>query len=210
MEEIALHRPFYPARPGGTLLNHLYHQLGMTCEQLRRRCEGNDAETLFWTLGGKQVGKAALSGWRFLASARPGEVKFWPFEGQLALLLNGAGDVVVAETYPAEFYRHFRTGPAGRGSKRKQADRFRWIPALLDWALSVGVAWEPEVLQRVHAGFSAGGNGEDEFDAVVGLVGMIAVVNGALPSGEPTDDPAVTSVEGWILGRASNARAAAD
>ncbi|HVA73077.1 MAG TPA: hypothetical protein VNF71_00750 [Acidimicrobiales bacterium] len=202
VEEIALHRPFYPAKPGGTKQNHLFDRLGMTRQELRRRCEGNDAEMLFWTLGGKQVGKAALSGWRLLAAARYGAVRFWPFDGPLASLLSdGADGVVVAETYPAEFYRHFRSGPTGRGSKRKQEDRLRWIPDLLSWASTLSVAWEPEVLARVRAGFSAGGNGEDEFDAVVGLVGMIAVVTGALPSGEPSEDPAVASVEGWILGR---------
>jgi hypothetical protein len=31
---------------------------------------------------------------------------------------------------------------------------------------------------------------------------MISVLRGATPSGEPPDDPAVTTLEGWILGRA--------
>ena len=42
------------------------------------------------------------------------------------------------------------------------------------------------------------------FDAVVGLLGMIAVVTGAIDAGVPSDDPAVISTEGWILGRAAN------
>ena len=49
--EITIHRPFYPHRPGGTSRAHLVDGLGLTREELRRRCEGNDAETLFWTLG---------------------------------------------------------------------------------------------------------------------------------------------------------------
>lgn len=130
--EIALHRPFYPARPGGTKQSHLYDRLGMTREELRRRCEGTDAETMFWTLGRKQVGKAALSGWRLLAMVRTGTVRFRPFDGPLGFLLDGGGGVVVAETYPAELYRHFRSGPTGRGSKTKQVDRLRWIGGLLD------------------------------------------------------------------------------
>jgi hypothetical protein len=63
-----------------------------------------------------------------------------------------------------------------------------WIRKLLEWAASVRVEWDPEVLARVEAGFSAGSNGEDEFDAVVGLLGMVATVRGVLPSGEPTGD----------------------
>jgi hypothetical protein len=68
--EIALGRPFYPATSGGTRRDHLYQGLGLTARDLRRRCEGNDAETLFWTLGSKQVGKAALTGWQLLAAGR--------------------------------------------------------------------------------------------------------------------------------------------
>jgi hypothetical protein len=198
--EIGLHRPYYPARPGGTRQSHLYEALGMTRQQLRRRCEGNDAETLFWTLGGKQVGKAALAGWHYLipvASAR-----YWPFHGPLADLLDEDHDgVIVTETYPREFYRHFRSRPDGQGSKRKRTDRLRWTANLLGWAAMLEVTWQPEIQRRVEAGFSDGINGEDEFDAVVGLLGMIAVATGAMRSGEPPDDPAVFSVEGWILGR---------
>ena len=61
--------------------------------------------------------------------------------------------------------------------------------------------WRRDIAQRLQDGFSDDINGEDEFDAVVGLLGMIAVVTGAMESGEPTDDAPVTSVEGWILGR---------
>lgn len=70
--EISLHRPFYPSRPGGTQRAHLSAALGLTASEMRRRCDGRDAETMFWTLGGKQVGKAALSGWKCLSSAPPG------------------------------------------------------------------------------------------------------------------------------------------
>jgi hypothetical protein len=68
--EITLYRPFYPAVPGGTKREHLYHALRLTAPELRRVCEAADAEMLFWTLGGKQVGKGALAGWRLLAAAR--------------------------------------------------------------------------------------------------------------------------------------------
>jgi len=200
--EIALGRPFYPARPGGTRREHLYQALGLTAAQLRRRCEGSDAETLFWTLGGKQVGKAALDGWRLLSAAgRQPPVALWPFAGKLTTLLDGRAGVVAAEAYPREYYRHIRPAARTRWSKRRRDDRLAWVPGLLAWADSLGVSWAPGIHSRVAAGLSPGADGEDEFDAVVGLLGVIAVVTGALPSGEPDDDPAIAATEGWILGR---------
>jgi hypothetical protein len=205
-DEIALHRPFYPMRPGGSRREHLYQALGLAATDLRRRCERNDAETLFWTLGGKQVGKGALAGWQLLAAARrskPG-ILLWPFEGSLSELLTGADHPVVAETYPREYYRHLGPLPGhGRWSKRRRDDRLRRIPGLLAWAESLAVGWDPGIRRRVESGFSDDRNGEDEFDAVVGLLAMIAVVAGSIDVGVPSDDPAVLSTEGWILGRAT-------
>jgi hypothetical protein len=123
-DEIGLHRPFYPMRPGGTLRAHLYDGLGLTGPQLRRRCEGNDAETMFWTLGGKQVGKATLAGWRYLAAAPADSVRYWPFLGPLDVLLGGDPDrIVVAETYPREFYRHLIASHMKPWSQSDNAER---------------------------------------------------------------------------------------
>lgn len=203
--EISLRRPFYPDAPGGTGREYLHTALGLTARQLRRRCEGTDAEILFWTLGGKQAGKAALSGWRLISAARrraPG-VALWPFDGPLPALLDDGDRVVVAETYPREFYQYIR--PAGKRSapwsKRRRKDRLDWVPSLRAWADSLRVSWEPGILRRVEEGFSDGPNGEDEFDSVVGLLGMIGVVRAVIPAGEPVGDRAIASVEGWILGR---------
>jgi hypothetical protein len=203
--EITLHRPFYPAVPGGTKREHLCHALGLTAPELRRVCEAADAETLFWTLGGKQVGKGALAGWRLLAAARrhgPG-IALWPFNGPLPRLLDGSSRIVVTETYPREYYRHFRPpGPRRpRWSKRRREDRLTWIPGLLRWADLLDVTWDAGILRRVEEGFSAGTNGEDEFDSVTGLLALIGVVAGAIPAGEPRDHPATATTEGWILGR---------
>ncbi|HVB43384.1 MAG TPA: hypothetical protein VNF47_11855 [Streptosporangiaceae bacterium] len=203
--EITLRRPFYPAVPGGTRREHQYLALGLTAGDLRRRCEGTDAETLFWTLGSKQAGKGALAGWRLIIAARdkvPG-LALWPFDGTLPELLDGSSRVVVAETYPREYYRYLRPAhaSAARWSKRRQADRLTWIPGMLRWAESLGVGWEARIAGRVRQGFSAGANGEDEFDAVTGLLGMIGVLSGTIPAGEPGDDPCVATTEGWILGR---------
>ncbi len=201
--QISLRRPFYPAAPGGTSREQLHRGLGLTAAQIRRRCDGRDAETLFWTLGGKQVGKGALHGWRQIAAeVRADRVAVWPFDGPLADLLDGGRKVVVAEVYPREFYPHLAAnGPGRRWSKRRQADRLDRVPALLAWADSLGVRWDDAVLGRVRAGLSPQGHGEDEFDAVTGLLGMISVLSESQPSGEPPDDPSVTTVEGWILGR---------
>ena len=221
-DEISLHRPFYPMRPGAARREHLHLALGLSGSDLRRRCEGNDAESLFWTLGSKQVGKGALIGWRLIAAARrvtPG-VRLWPFDGSLSRLLTGqlltrqvlSGQVltaraatVVAETYPREYYRYLGPSAArGRWSKRRRADRLKQVAGLFAWAESLPVEWDAGIRRRVESGFSDNSNGEDEFDAVVGLLGMIAVVTGAIDAGVPSDDPAVISTEGWILGRAAN------
>jgi hypothetical protein len=201
-DEITLHRPFYPARTVGTKREHLYEGLKLSAQDLRRQCEGTDAEILFWTLGGKQVGKGALKGWQLIADARqrsPG-IAIWPFDGRLPDLLDGSERIVVAETYPREFYARIDP-PATRWSKRRQSDRLALLPGIVAWADMLGVTWEPAILHRVRAGFSAGANGEDEFDAVIGLLGMIAVVSGTIPTGEPSG-PSIATVEGWILGRA--------
>jgi hypothetical protein len=202
-DEVCLHRPFFPARPGPDALpSHLQEGLGLTHDQLRRRCDGNDSETMFWTLGAKHVGRATLDGWSYLSAVPPERIRYWPFHGPLTTLLNGDVDTVVAtETYPREFYQYFRTSFNGKGSKRKREDRLNWVADLLHWANAFGVEWQEEVGQRVSAGFADDIIGEDEFDATVGLLGMIGVVTGAMESGDPTDDPAVTRVEGWILGR---------
>jgi hypothetical protein len=201
--EISLFRPFYPQRPGGTSRAHLTAGLGLAAGQLRRRCDGRDAETLFWTLGGKQAGKAALDGWRLLRQARGRglRIALWPFEGQLSGLLAGTAQVVVAETYPREFYRCIGAPPRARWSKRRRDDRLLCVPALLAWADSLHVSWQAGIRARIAAGLSAGRSGEDEFDAVVGMLGMISVVTGALPDGAPAGDPAVRATEGWIVGR---------
>ena len=71
-DQIGLRRPFYPQfsrRKGEARLSHLLDGLGLEVSDLRRRCEQarsgrRAASPLFWTVGGQQVGKAAISGWK--------------------------------------------------------------------------------------------------------------------------------------------------
>lgn len=211
-DEISLHRPFYPARPGGARQSALVQALGLpSAAALRRRCDRQQpdrraAAPLFWTIGAQQVGKAAISGWRdLLAPGRArGDLALWPFDGPLADLLQ-SGRIVVAETYPAECYQHLgvrfsRPRRGGKTGKRVQTERADNAQALLRWAGDVAIDLQPGLRAAIVDGFGAGSDGEDRFDAVVGLFGLLDVVLGRRPAGDPTD-PATRRVEGWILGQ---------
>ncbi len=204
VDEISLERPFYPARSAGASQEHLFDTLGMTREQLCRRCEGDETGVMFWTGAGGAMGRAALSGSSALAASETQSFRLWPFDGSLATLLDGDHTRVVAcEAHSLEFYRQVDLDPTPAGTRRNRshADRLNSAPQLLSWASTLGIAWEPRLRQRVTSGFALGPKGNDELDAVVGLLGILGVVTGALASAEPTDDPAVRDVEGWILGR---------
>src|SRR5262249_60027664 len=97
---------------------------------------------------------------------------------------------VVAETYPAEFYGHLGVGfPAGRAGqrsgKRVQADRRANTAVLLAQAAQLCIAVDPALRSEIQKGFGPSPDGEDPFDAVVGLLGMLNVLPGGRPSGEP-------------------------
>jgi hypothetical protein len=194
--EVCLTRPFYPHMPGkrGTVSRqHLVDGLGVDdMAALRRRCDLlADASPLFWTLGAKQVGKAAICAWRdLLAPAlRDGlDLALWPFDGPLDRLLAGRR-TVVAETYPAAAYRHLQLP---RLSKRRQASRQACAPALFAFAQG-RFDLAPCLEARIGDGFGATADGEDPFDASVGLFGMLNVVLGHRASGEPYD-PAITRI----------------
>ena len=209
--EVSIRRPFYPARPGGTLQQHLVAGLGVrSIDDLLRRCDvgngdRNNACALFWTLGGNQVGRAALVGWReMLVPAMhtlQGELGVWPFEGELKSLLESKAAVIV-ETYPGDACVQLGLGAPGRGwSKRDRAARIEKGRALRRRGLEMGAD-----LRRVEGiiadGFGASNVGEDQFDAVVGLLGMLAVIIGLRVDGAPKDE-AVNLVEGWIFGQRS-------
>jgi len=204
--DISLERPFFPARSRrGVRRASLAEALGAPdMTTLLRHCDRatrhrRAACCLFWTLGGQQVGKAALSGWRdvvlpqFEAGAR-----LWPFHGSLGELSREDAPIL-AETYPAEAYRRSGiTFGAGR-SKRRQADRKVNTEAILRWADETGVELDGALVTAIEDGFGAGTRGEDPFDAMAGLAGMIEVVDGKRAAA-----PAVAercAIEGWIVGQ---------
>jgi hypothetical protein len=201
-EEIAIDRPFYPHAPGGRRQQHLTDELNLPIADLRRACERRTATrpaacALFWTLGANQVGKGAIAGWQELVGplVRDQDAAIWPFDGNLEELVRRP--LTIAETYPAEYY-----GPIGcakPGSKRVQEDRKQRGVALLDYAAGLKATLAPEVEALIADGFGPSGDGEDPFDAVVGLLGMLTALR---DGSEAPTDPGVRTVEGWILGQA--------
>ena len=230
--QISLSRPFYPLRSGPkgqTRLRHLLDGLGLeSADDLRRCCErarlGRRAACpLFWTVGGQQVGKAAICGWKQVlepALCSGTNVAIWPFAGPLDELYR-PGRVVIAETYPAEFYTHlgvsFKRAGLGaspkdkvlsqsrsplRSGKRVQRDRAANAGALLAWARNARVRPSPALQAEIREGFGASQEGEDRFDAAVGLMGMLNVVLKRRSPGDPGDEQ-IRKIEGWILGQAA-------
>jgi hypothetical protein len=203
-EQLSIHRPFYPNQ---SLEGHKQQHLldahdAKTMLDLLRICErgGNgqrQACSLFWTLGAKAVGKAALKGWEhvLVPALKDNSVLLWPFDGRLDSLLK-PGVAVIAETYPAECYGWFSDRPLG--SKGDPENRKKFSALLSDWAGINKVLIEDGLRKEMRDGFITGD--DDAFDAVVGLFGMLRVCLGQRPSGEP-NDKLIRDVEGWILGR---------
>jgi len=205
--EISVHRPFYPMRPGGTRRRDLLEALGVDAtDELRRICElgtptRSAACPLFWTLGGNQVGKAAISGWRevIVPALTQHDALLWPFDGTLSDLVR-QDRMVLAETYPAEAYQHvgvfFRHGM----SKRRQSDRATFASRLRAWARQRGHAVEDELGALIDDGFGSSTEGEDIFDSFLGLCGMLEVACKHREDGCPSDRR-VLDWEGWIFGQ---------
>ncbi len=210
-EEISHHRPFYPMRPGGARQQHLVQALDVhDMDALLRRADRATehraaAAPVFWTMGARQVGKAAITAWRDVlapaVSTAAFDVGVWPFDGPLIELLRDH-QVTLAEVYPAEACVQLGLGAPGHGwSKRSQPDRAMHAAPLHQWSISRGVGLDPALAASIDDGFSDRPDGEDRFDSVVALFSMLDVVRGHRPEGAP-DDADVRYVEGWILGQA--------
>lgn len=191
-------------RPGGTKRQHLFDALGVSNpNDLLRICERATenrpaACMLFWTLGGNQVGKAAISGWREVIIPNLGSIGLWPFDGKMEDVLNDHS-VVIAETYPGDVYGQIGLPSRPVWSKRKRAGRKSVSNSLIDWASSQALEIDDRLTNLICEGFADGPEGEDKFDAFVGLLGMLGVVGQHIPEGVP-DNPDITVWEGWILG----------
>lgn len=205
--EISFCRPFYPYRPGDASHVHLTSALGVSSiRDLLRLCErGNenrgDACPLFWTLGAKQVGRAAINGWRDMLAPSlldPSlDIALWPFEGSLTELLQNR-QCIVAETYPAESCLHIGMTPPGRGwSKKNKEDRKAQGQHIFNWAASRGIVMDDILRNQIGSGFE---EGDDAFDAILGLTSIIEVLLGYRSDGAPYD-AVVRDIEGWIFGK---------
>lgn len=201
-------QPFYPARgvKGMTRASHAA-ALGLAdAAALSRLCDRATATRpagapVFWTLGANQSGKAAIAAWRdwlapALAAGAP--IALWPFAGKLHGLL-GKGRVALAEVYPAEALRQL--GLKLQGSKRAAAPRLALGPALREAMARLGVVPTSALDAMIAAGFGADAAGEDRLDCVLGLLALIAVLDGARCDHVP-DDPWIARWEGWVLGQA--------
>lgn len=207
LETVGLDAPFYPLRglKGMTRASHAA-ALGLPgAEALHRWCDSATATRPagappFWTLGANQSGKAGLSAWRewlapALAEGAP--IDLWPYAGPLHGLLR-AGRLAVAEVYPAEALRQL--GLRLRGSKRDRAARLTLAGPLREAMGRLRVTPAPELAAAIVDGFGADAAGEDRLDCTLGLLALIAVLDGHRADFIP-DDEAVRRWEGWVLGQ---------
>jgi hypothetical protein len=198
-------QPFFPlpTREPGKYRNRLAKAL--ECQDLsvlRRRCElktttRRAAECLFFTLGGAQVGPAAISGWRDVIQPSLDRIKLWPFDGDLSSLLSTQG-VTIAEIYPAEAYLHLGV-KIGSGTGRTKTSREDRREAVKHWPSQFNsdeIRLSAAALSWVEWGFAS----EDDFDALAGLLSMLQIVTGQRGSAVPDTDE-IRQIEGWILGQ---------
>ena len=211
-DEISARRPFYPRAPGGARRDHLVRGLDLASpDDLLRRCDRavpgvmGPAASVFWLVGPQQVGKAAISAWREViapCAAHP-HVRLWPADGYLADLMN-PGSAVICESYPRAAYEWPLGFPRAGWSKRRQADRRARARDARAWLAGSGMRVDvaPAMSAAFADGFGPAASGEDAFDATMGALQLIAVLEGRMPAGPPADLPdARRAVEGWIIGR---------
>ena len=207
LAEVGPGRPFYPRR-GLAGMRRAAHAAALGVggpEGLSRLCDRATAirpagAPLFWTLGANQTGKSAITAWRdwLIPALLAGEdIGLWPFMGDFRALLDRHA-LVVAETYPAEVMRHL--GLVMPGSKRRQADRAGLAAALRAAMARLGALPCPALATEVADGFGSDAAGEDRFDCVIGLLGVLNVLAGNRPDLVP-DDPWLRRWEGWVLGQ---------
>jgi hypothetical protein len=212
IDEVSVGRPFFPQlittkSPG--IQARFQRALSLTAEEMFRRCDRphcghGGASPMFWALGPKAVAKMTLAGWRTTirpALAEPRRVyTIWPFDGPMLKLLESS-DAVIVETYPRDVYLQLGLHMGAIGTaKTNQADRAAEAPRLLRWCVDNAVRPDEGLVDQIVDGFGAAKDGEDRFDAVVGLFGMIQTMRRATEPELP-NDPQARLVEGWMFGR---------
>lgn len=212
LEEVNQARPFYPLKnvAGAGQMARQAVAIGFRdTAALRRAVDFRTARRpagapLFWTMGANQCGKGAISGWRecLLPSfARDVPVRLWPYEGGFEAAI-APGRVVVAETYPAEAM--VQTGLRLKGSKRRQADRGALAPAIHAHLTARRYAIDSSLAALIDDGFGPRPDGEDPFDSLLGVLGVMRVADGepdGTGDGHPGDAAVIREVEGWVLGQ---------
>ena len=109
--------------------------------------------------------------------------------------------VVIVEAYPAEAYLQLGLRMGSRGTaKTSREDRRADAARLLDHCRRIAVRPDRDLVAALRDGFGSGRDGEDRFDATVGLIAMIDTVRRAAEPELP-DDPSVRRLEGWMFGR---------
>jgi hypothetical protein len=73
-------------------------------------------------------------------------------------------------------------------------------PALRAAMAALRVEPDAALAADIAEGFGARPDGEDRFDSLIGLLGVIAVLEEAQPDHIP-DDPWIRRWEGWVLGQ---------
>jgi hypothetical protein len=195
--EPILSKPFGPQSAGAGAIGPpaLAAKLGIELLRLCDRRSG--ANPMFYTLGPRQVGRAACDGWQEVIRPNLSEVSLWPFDGGLLDLLSKPG-LVLAEIYPAIFFSRGERRRIAKGEgKESGAARRRIFAEYLNEVRRAGVkiTLTSSAEEWVDTGFAS----SDDFDPMLSVLGMLqALRKGA--SIEPPDDPAVRRVEGWMLG----------
>lgn len=108
--------------------------------------------------------------------------------------------MTLCETYPADAYGQVGVTFPASGSKQQQEDRRQAICGLAERSVAKGITLSVVTRSVLADGFGPGKAGENPFDALMGLLGMIEVVDGRRPEHPVGARPG--PVEGWILGRA--------
>jgi hypothetical protein len=199
----SVYTPFFPARSGVVPepKKHLAFELGLdSTSDLYRWCDRAQpgrraAESLFFTAGQKQVGKAAISAWRDVLLPNIDSINLWPFDGPLDTLLKYSSPTV-AEIYPSDSLRvllpEFQTFSKQKLESRKKAG---------EKLLEIVTSDEQMYLDKpMHNLVKNGFPNEDAFDAFLGLLHMLWVVLGRHKEGCPPSEEA-RLIEGGILGR---------